>query len=157
MGVKGSGRRPRPNHLKALDGVAECRINRDEPLPAPAASPEPPDDLPTEAQHVWSSLAPGLIARRVLTADDVELFAAFCRSLALYHRYAAEVERGGAQTAGYAGNAVLSPAFRAMNASLDQAVRLAARFGLTPADRAGLRLDDPAGAATPFGPSRLLD
>lgn len=157
MGARGSGRRPRPNHLKALDGTRESRINRDEPLPAPAPDAAPPGDLSREAQRIWSALAPGLISRRVLTADDVELFAALCRSIALYRRYAAEVDEKGAQTAGYNGNAVLAPAFRAMNASLDQAVRLAARFGLTPADRAGLRIDDHAGAGTPFGPARLLD
>jgi P27 family predicted phage terminase small subunit len=141
MGSRSSGRRPRPSHLKALEGVRESRLNRDEPLPSEAAI-VPPVELQPAAQAVWDRLAPDLIAKRVLTAWDVDSFAVYCRCLTLFNRAVAEVEAEGASTVRkYRGN-VPSPAFRVMIATGKTVTGLGAKFGLSPADRATLRIDD---------------
>ncbi len=155
MGGVGSGRRARPTHLKALEGVGESRLNRDEPVPSEAPI-RPPSALPTDAQAIWDRLAPDLIARRVLTAWDVDLFAAFCRELSLYYRAAAEVESNGAHVERPRSGPVPSPAFRVMQACLDSVRSLAASFGLTPADRARLSIEPATGGQT-VGAARLLD
>ena len=140
MGTRGSGRKPRPNHLKALEGCRESRINREEPVPSEGAI-VPPVELPEDAQAVWDRLAPDLIARRALTAWDVDSFAVYCRSVALFNRAAAEVEAEGASTERKYRGLVPSPAFRVMIAAQKTMTSIGSRFGLSPADRATLRID----------------
>jgi P27 family predicted phage terminase small subunit len=152
MGSRNSGRRPRPNHLRALEGVRESRLTRDEPIPTEAAI-VPPVELVPAAQAVWDRLAPDLIATRVLTAWDVDSFAVYCRSVALFNRAVAEVEAEGASTERKYKGLVPSPAFRAMIALQKTVTALGSKFGLSPADRATLKIDN--GPKT--GASRLID
>ena len=140
MGSRSSGRRPRPNHLKALEGARESRINREEPVPQEAVI-VPPVELETAAQAVWDRLAPGLIEARVLTAWNVDSFAVYCRSVALFNRAVAEVEAEGASTERKYQGVVPSPAFRAMIAMQKTMTALGAKFGLSPADRAMLKIE----------------
>ena len=59
MGSRSSGRRPRSTHIRALEGVAETRLNRDEPIPGDGLI-IPPVELSADAQAVWNRLAPDL-------------------------------------------------------------------------------------------------
>ena len=54
---------PKPTASRRLHGDRADRIN---------------DDEPQRARKVWDGLAPNLVERRVLTAWDVDLLAAFC-------------------------------------------------------------------------------
>lgn len=137
MGKRGPS--PTPNHLKLLSGTREDRINRDEPTPA-AAPIVPPVPLPAEAQAVWDRLAPDLIAKRVLTAWDVDSFAEFCRAVATYNRAAVEVESLPLTARGAAGGVTVQPAFRVMQAASQMMRSTGQRFGLTPGDRAALKV-----------------
>ena len=137
----GRGRTPRPTHLKALEGVKEYRLNRDEPIPS-EGQVVPPVPLPSDAQAVWNRLAPDMVDRRVLTAWDVDMFSVFCRSVALFSRAAAEVERSGLFVNGSVKNTqVVSPNVRVMVMTADMMRSIGQRFGLTPGDRATLRID----------------
>jgi phage terminase small subunit len=78
------GRTNGPNHLKILAGVREDRINRGEPIPDDRTIP-PTVPLSLGAQKVWDELAPDLIAKRVLTAWDTQMFAVFCDAAATYN------------------------------------------------------------------------
>jgi P27 family predicted phage terminase small subunit len=140
MGSRSSGRKPRPNHLRALEGVRESRLNRDEPVPTEAAI-VPPVKLMPAAQAVWNRLAPDLIAKKVLTSWDVDMFAVYCRSVALFNRAAAAVESEGASTERKYQGMVPSPAFRVMVSMQKTMTAIGSRFGLSPADRATLRID----------------
>lgn len=153
MGSRSSGRRPRPTHLKALEGVRESRLNRDEPIPTEGAV-VPPVELESAARAVWDRLAPDLIARRVLTAWDVDSFAVYCRSVALFNRAAAEVEAEGASTERPYTGVVPSPAFRVMVAMQKTLTAIGSRFGLSPADRATLKINHNAGPK--IGAERFL-
>lgn len=151
MGKRGPA--GRPSYLKALEGTQESRINRQEPLPG-AADIVPPVPLPDDAQAVWDRLAPDLIDKGVLQAWDVDMFASFCRSVALYNRAAAEVESAPTITKGSQGQKVISPAIRAMQIAADMMRATGQRFGLTPGDRAALKVEQ--GQPAKLGPGRLI-
>ena len=154
MGGQGSGRKPRSSHLKMLEGAPLSRLNLDEPLPSEGVI-VPPAELPPDAMEVWRRKAPDLIARRVLSTWDVDAFAAYCRAVALFNRAADQVEREGASTERPYKGQVASPAFRAMVAAEKMMTSIGARFGMTPADRASLKVEGNLGARG--GPGRLLD
>jgi P27 family predicted phage terminase small subunit len=137
----GRGRTPRPTHLRALEGVKEYRLNRDEPIPS-EGQVVPPVSLPANAQAVWDRLAPDMIARRTLTAWDVDEFANACRIQALLNRALLEAETLPLIANGSNDNLVMNPAIRIVT-SLEASLRsIWSRFGLTPGDRATLRIDD---------------
>ena len=150
MGGVGSGRHPRPTHLKALEGEREDRINRDEPVPGDAAV-RPPVDLPAEAVAIWNRLAPDLIAKKVLTCWDADEFANGCRIQALLNEALTKAEASPLVAPGSNDNLVLNPAIRAVTA-LEATLRsIWSRFGLTPADRAGLKVSDSGGSKQSAG------
>lgn len=139
MGKRGPA--PRPTHLRALEGVEEGRLNRDEPIPS-AGAVVPPAYLPHSAQEIWNRLAPDMIAKRVLTSWDVDEFANGCRIQALLNEALTEAESSPLVSAGSNDNLVMNPAIRIVT-SLEAALRsIWSRFGLTPGDRAQLKVDD---------------
>lgn len=131
----------RPSHLKALEGCREDRVNREEPIPAEGAI-SPPAELDSEAQSVWDRLAPDLIEKRVLTSWDVDSFAAFCRSAALYERASREAVDAEFTVPGSHGGSVQNPVFRIVAMAAADMRAFGQRFGLTPGDRASLKVDD---------------
>lgn len=152
MGKRGPT--PRPSHLKALEGAHESRLNRDEPVPREGRV-LPPVPLPDDAQAVWDRLAPDLIERRVLSSWDVDMFSAFCRATALYNRAAAEVAQSGYTVDGSVnGTKVVAPAVRVMTMAAADMRSFGQRFGLTPGDRAQLKVDHNVGPKS--GAARLL-
>jgi P27 family predicted phage terminase small subunit len=114
----------------------------------------PPVPLPPDAQSVWDRLAPDMVARRVLTAWDVYEFANACRIQALQNRALSEAESSPLVSDGSNGNLVMNPAIRAVTALKASLRSIWSRFGLTPGDRALLKIDD-SGPRT--GAERLLD
>lgn len=140
-GVGSGGQNRRPTHLKALEGCREDRLNRDEPVPSGGAI-VPPVDLRDDARAIWDRLAPDLIAKKVLTCWDVDEFANGCRTQALLNQALTEAESSPLMTPGSNDNLVLNPAIRAVT-SLESTLRsIWSRFGLTPGDRAALKVDD---------------
>lgn len=136
-----AGPTPRPNHLKVLEGERNDRVNHDEPTPADGIV-VPPVQLEDDAQDIWNRLAPDLIKKRVLTAWDVDAFTAFCRSAALYHRASAKAAKAPFEVDGSHGGTVLNPIFRAVSLASADMRAFGQRFGLTPGDRAQLKVSD---------------
>lgn len=146
--------RPRtPNHLKILAGAREDRINRNEPLPAESAV-LPPMALSEGAQKVWDRLAPDLIDKGVLSAWDVDIFAVFCDVAALYHECRALMGSGYVSMGSVKDTWVRSPYWRVMRDCIETMAKIGGRFGLTPADRAGLDVSSDTGPE--FGAERIL-
>jgi P27 family predicted phage terminase small subunit len=158
--VARTGRKATPIHLKVLAGSRERDLNRDEPMPAPPADGvdlrRPPRGLGAAAAKVWRELAPDMVDKHVLTAWDVHLFEAFCRTVAHYRALEAKVRKDGHTAVGSQEQPVKSPYWAARNDALKQMLSLAARFGLSPADRAGLVMDAGANGKPTLGPERLL-
>lgn len=147
-----------PNHLKLLRGSEPRYLNPGEPIPAVAEDDltQPPRGLGAKPSAVWRRLAPDLIDKGCLTPWDVDLFGAFCVSVAQYHELRRLVQRHGVTAPGSQEQLVVSPHFRAQGVALDAMLKLAARFGLSPADRAGLVTMAVRRPGDPLGPERLL-
>ncbi|MFF2774846.1 phage terminase small subunit P27 family [Streptomyces sp. NPDC058052] len=159
MGRRGPA--PKPTGLRILHGDRKDRINTDEPHPD-AGDIEPPDWLSEAALEVWHTLAGPLTLKGVLTSWDVEAYANWCDAVARRREAAEHVAAEGAvvehpvfnkngdQTGVRMGkNAWLL----ALDAADAQVQRYGARFGLTPSDRAQLKI---GGEDTPGGAERLL-
>jgi P27 family predicted phage terminase small subunit len=129
------GRPRKPNHLKILAGEREDRINRNAPIPA--ESDIIPPDLSPQAQEVWDRLAPDLIDKGCLTSWDVDLFSAYCEAVATYHECRDKMGTDYV-VQGSTRNSVPSPYWRVMQDCIAAMVKIGARFGLTPSDRAGI-------------------
>jgi phage terminase small subunit len=88
------GPAPKPTALRRLHGDRADRINWSEPVPD-AVRVEMPSWLSPTARAVWEGLAPGLESRGVLTAWDVEAFAACCDAFARRRRAVCASGRAG--------------------------------------------------------------
>ncbi|MEU2450067.1 phage terminase small subunit P27 family [Streptomyces sp. NPDC012765] len=155
MGRRGPA--PKPTALRVLHGDRADRINRDEPRPSELGI-EAPDWLSDPALEVWETLAGDLVDKGVLTAWDVEAFANWCDAVARRRDAAGHVAEEGAVTEQPVFNKngeqtgvrlAKSAWLLALDAADAQVQRYGARFGLTPSDRAQLKIggqDNPAGA-----------
>lgn len=149
MGVAGKGRPSKPTSLKLVDGTRKDRVNDAEPIPT-EADIEPPGWLDPAALDVWEQYAPDLIATKVLTLWDVHAFAEWCDAASTVafaaERLAVEghvveqdvFDRNGKPTGT---RVVTNPWFYIQTRALEITAKRAARFGLTPAERAGISVD----------------
>lgn len=138
MGQRGP--RPRPMHLKVLQGEQESRINRDEPIPS-EGEVTPPDEMSEPARKIWDELADDLMDKGCLTPWDVYTFEAFCEAVATYRE--CRKLMGRKYTAqGAAGGVIKSPYHQIMRDCVDVMTRIGSRFGFTPGDRANLAIGD---------------
>jgi P27 family predicted phage terminase small subunit len=146
MGKRGPA--PKPTNVRVLHGDRKDRINTDEPVPG-AGEVVPPEWLPTAAVEVWRLYAPDLRTKGVLTAWDVEAFAVWCDAVVRRRRAAAELEaqgeviempvfnKNGEMTGHRFGK---NPWTLVLNEADAQVQRYGARFGLTPSDRAQIKV-----------------
>lgn len=121
-----AGRPPKPRHLKALHGDRKDRINEQEPVPTEGAI-VPPYELRPKVQAVWDRLAPDRIRTKLLTAWDVDAFAAFCEAIVL-------AQQGVLEAGAEAVPGAPSPMSRFKDA-VNLCSTLGGRFGWTPSDR----------------------
>lgn len=152
MGKRGF--KPKPSHLKILEGVDEYRINRDEPTPSESEDLTPPVELSVGAEEVWNRLVPDMASKRVLTPWDLDQFVVFCEAVAMFHdcrlmmgsNYVSTSDRGGQSKSAY---------WQIMRDCQSMMTQIGSRYGLTPGDRASLSIssDD---AGNDSGAERLL-
>jgi P27 family predicted phage terminase small subunit len=144
MGKRGP--HPAPTALKLVRGTRADRVNDAEPVPS-TTSVEPPAWLGDDALAIWDEYAPDLIRKGVLTAWDVEAFAVTCDAAARRRRAVAEVAKDGevVELEVFGKNGELTghrrtrnPWLVVLNHADTQLQRWAARFGMTPSDRAQL-------------------
>lgn len=159
MGSRGP--RPTPTALKVVKGERKDRINRAEPIPS--GEPQPPDWLDEEALAIWQEYAPDLIAKKVLTPWDVEEFATWCDWAKVHRQAVKHIRRLGElietpvldRRGDKVGDKVeRNPACITRREASDQMLRYGARFGLSPSDRAAIKVD--RGAPKGNEKSRLL-
>ena len=118
-----AGRKPKPTALKAQAGETRTeRLNRNEPKYGKARK-TPPDALQRRDERaVWNRLQPMLEKTGVLTSGDTDVLVMLCR-------LQAEADRA------TSGDDLIK-----LSKELRQ---LWAMFGLTPVDRARLKIEDP--------------
>lgn len=138
MGKRGPAKTP--TTLKVVRGtVPASRLQQETSAPKTAKPIEPLEYLDLDAVGIWKRLAPTLQARGVLTDWDVDAFAAFCTAV-VHHRRAVKLvnDEGIAPRVGKV--RTKHPALQVVRDQAALMVTLGGRFGLTPADRAGIKL-----------------
>lgn len=159
MGNRGPAQKPTP--LRVLHGDRKDRINDQAPVPA-AEDVARPEWLPDRAAAVWDRLAPDLIAKGVLTTWDVDAFADFCAAVVINQDAMINLDENGTSCTTpvreLADGTVIyalrkNPAWQVARESSALIVTLGGRFGLTPSDRAQLKV---GGQEKPGGAERLL-
>ncbi|OXM63134.1 phage terminase small subunit P27 family [Amycolatopsis vastitatis] len=151
MGKRGPD--PKPTALRILHGDRKDRINDEEPVP-PTAEIESPDWASEQAREIWARLAPGLESRGVLTAWDTDAFLVLCEALARY-RAATQLVNGSALLVQGGSGLMKNPALVVQAEAERTFLTYASRFGLTPSDRASIKVEV-SDADTSKGAGRLL-
>jgi len=136
----GKGRKPKPQALRVLTGVPSREgYAKNSPMPA-CAAPVPPSDLSGIALEHWNFLLPRLIACKVLTEIDGSALESACRSYELYRQSAAMVAKDGPVQCDHNGVLRKSPWVVLMHDALADYLKCSAVLGLSPADRARLKV-----------------
>lgn len=139
------GPKPTPTALKVLRGnPGKRRLNPHEPTPPPSTL-EPPSWLRGDAiaLRIWREEAPRLQLLGLLGTIDRLMFAALCERVALYQRTARTLRRTKGLIQTTSGGAMARPEVYISRSALEGMRRLAAAFGMTPADRARLMVETP--------------
>jgi P27 family predicted phage terminase small subunit len=137
------GRRPRPTHLKVVDGTArKDRTNKREPRP-PKGIPRCPAHLKGRSRDAWKHVAPMLDKMGVLTVADGPALELLCDAYALYREAKAVVDDCGLSyaTTNPAGDPMYRqrPEVATMNDAWKNVLRALTEFGLTPAARSRVK------------------
>jgi P27 family predicted phage terminase small subunit len=150
------GRKPKPTHLKLLDGnPGKRKTNAAEPRPALRA-PTCPSHLCPSAKAEWKRLASQLVILRILTDLDRAALAAYCQA---YGRWV-EAERKLTETpmllkmpSGYVQQ---NPWLTIANKQLELMHKYLSEFGLSPVSRSRVSVKPNLGPKPwEFGQSRF--
>lgn len=143
------GRKPKPTHLKVLEGNPGKRpLPQNEPKPKPIA-PKAPAWLDPAAKKLWKHLGPQLELLGLLTAVDGAAFEAACQSYATWVKCEKYLKDNGltveVQKEGDDGNLYTSyiqqrPEVSIGNKALQAFKAFCTEFGLTPASRTRIDL-----------------
>lgn len=88
------GRKPGAKHLQLLEGGPGNRAPKNSPRPPRGlVAPPAPDFLDKDARAFWSALAPKLAEKGLLSALDVDPFAAYCVARADWIGYLREIQK----------------------------------------------------------------
>lgn len=151
MGQRGPQKNP--TNLELLRGnPGKRKLNKNEPkFEKEEEVPKPPSFLSTYAKKEWKRLAPIVFKLGLLTKGDYSAFAAYCQN---YHRWiVAEKEirkRKGMTTSSAMGNEVVIPEVRIANEAMQNMLKFAKEFGLTPASRTGVDAEKSEKSENPF-------
>ena len=142
------GRKPKPTHLKLLEGNPGKRdLPANEPVPR-AAFPEKPNDFSTvAAADCWDRIVIELEAMAILNAADRDALVMYCESWGTFMTAQASVGQGILINRGDDENPhpVTNPTWRISRDAMAVCMRLGEAFGLTPAARARIELPDVSG------------
>ena len=142
------GRKPKPTHLKLLEGNPGKRdLPKNEPVPR-AAFPEKPDDFTTgAASDCWDRIVVELEAMAILHSADRDALVMYCEAWGTYRTAQVSVGKGILINRGTdkEPHPVTNPAWRIGRDAMSILMRLGESFGLTPAARARIELPDASG------------
>lgn len=144
-GIMAPRGRPRtPDAIKLATGTWRKDRDGDPGAVVPSEGvPERPADVTGDARKLWESIVPGLIESGVATARDTTTLAEMCQWYKRYRKVAKELDRTRASNPYYKD---LLSATKWAWAEFD---KIGGRFGLTPADRARLKVESPKKSSVP--------
>jgi P27 family predicted phage terminase small subunit len=144
-------RKAKPTNLKLITGNPGRRpLNANEPKPKPEI-PTPPSELSDDARIEWEYVAGQLYAVGCLTGIDRAALAAYCQAYGrwiLAERALAEMAKQDPVTAGLVvksakGMSLQNPLVGTANKAMQDFVRYAAEFGMTPSARSRIQAQAP--------------
>lgn len=143
------GRKPKPTHLKVLEGnPGKQKLPKGEPIPE-SEMPSPPEHLDDYAKEEWERLSQGLYSLGLLYQVDMAVFAAYCGAYSRWRSAEEQLNKIVHEKGALAGliqaskNKVIAQNVLvnvSRNAAQDM-VKYAVEFGLTPSARARLAID----------------
>jgi len=137
-----AGRKRVPTKLKVLKGTyREDRSIKDEIFPDPNI-PEAPDFLSKEALIEWGRITVQLSKLNLLTEIDMAALALYCQAWGRIVKYEKVVAEKGELYKTQNGNVQLSPAMWVVNKAYEQVYKFLSEFGMSPAARAKVSVND---------------
>lgn len=135
------GRRPKPTHLKVVEG-SKPTTNKAEPKPK-LSLPDPPAHLDDEAVAHWNEKAPDLYRLGLLSDIDQGALACMCVAWSTFVRAALKLTEmrladrtfGGLIIKTKNDNIIQNPILGTMNKAMADYMRYAIEFGMTPSAR----------------------
>jgi len=140
------GRTPLPSAIKDLRGNPGKRaLNKHEPKPpAPDRVPYAPRHLNDDAKREWRRIIKVLLSLGLYTEVDYAALAMYCQAWGRWIRAERMViEKGEVLLSTQTGNYYQNPWFHVANRAWDQMLKMLSRFGLSPADRTRLSVEQP--------------
>lgn len=140
-----AGRKPKPTHLKLIEGNPGKRpINNKEPKPK-VCIPDCPDWVNDEGKKEWKRIAPRLLKLNLLTEIDYAALAGYCDCYGELKGLRAEIKLYGYTTTTDKGNVVQRPEVGIYNQKLEKMLKFLTEFGMTPSSRARIKVELPSG------------
>jgi len=150
-----SGRKPKATYLKVLEGNPGKRpLNKNEPKPRPAV-PYCPSHLSKEAKKEWHRIVPELAAVGLITRIDRAALAMYCEAWGRWLEAEEALRKYGVMVKSPSGFPMQSPYLAVANKSMEQMRGLLTEFGMSPASRARISVQEPSDADAEF--AALLD
>jgi len=130
------GPKPKPAILHIADGTHR-RDRHGDPaaIVASPGTPERPKELAGDAKKLWDAIVPGLVESGVATERDAVELAEMCQWFKRYKKAAKECDRTAAS------NPYYRQLLLATKTAWGEFDGIASRFGLTPSDRARLKVE----------------
>jgi P27 family predicted phage terminase small subunit len=100
-----------------------------------AKVPKAPAWLTPEARQEWKRVAPDLVRRQILTADNLALLESYATAVGMVRIANAQIAREGFTVLNGSGGTQRHPAVQSLKDFMAEARRLAAELGLTPTSR----------------------
>lgn len=146
------GRKPKPSHLKAVQGNAGKRaINHDEPVADSLTEvPPPPEWLSEIGVEMWERVGPWLVSSKILTDSDLANLEAYCAAYNRWRQAEENIAQHGLVVDSPMGGVVKNPACTVANEALKQMNTFGSALGLDPSSRARLAVPGAKDAANPF-------
>ena len=138
----------KPTKIKELQGtIRKCREEENEMQVAQVVEmPEAPSFLNDDGAREWALVTNELANIKMLHLTDLSILSAYCHEMGTYYKIAKEL--GGNYTErtydkdGKLRASKISPLYKVMQNALQNAIKLASKFGFTPSDRASLSMPE---------------
>ena len=138
----------KPTKIKELQGTLQpCRQIPNEMQVAEVVElPAAPNYFDEFAQKEWDVTTTELSRIKMLHIVDLSILSAYCFEIGTYHRIMDEMNGKFTERTydkdGKLRASKIAPQYKIAQAALQNAIKLASKFGFTPADRASLSMPD---------------
>lgn len=140
MGMRGPV--PKPTALVLLEGnPGKRKINKGEPQPR-RVPPRCPAHLDAFAKQEWRRLVPILQRMRVLSEADFLALSTLCQTYSTLVKAATRLNKEGLIITTKSGYVQQNPVYSIANSCAEMMTRLTREFGLTPASRTRLEVQE---------------